>query len=261
MSFRPALPSASLGPAGPSRDRAPASMTPQAVLLAVVAVMAWQMALVASPVWAEPTSGRWQWPTDPPHPVLHPFEQPAHRYAAGHRGLDIAVAGTDVRAVEGGTVRFAGDVAGRGVVSVLHADGLLSTYEPVDAVVEAGARVEAGDLLGHVTTTAAGAWHCPKGPCLHLGARRGEDYLDPLLLLGARGPSVLLPLGGGGSPAPGGPAGGVSPGASDAPGEAGRKERAAGQARDRGSSSPSDDARAARPGGPGLREGRPFLAP
>ena len=261
MSSRASPPSASLGPAGPPRDRAPASVTPQAVLLAVVAVMAWLMALAASPVWAEPTSGRWQWPTEPPHPVFHPFEQPAHRYAAGHRGLDIAVSGTDVRAVEGGTVRFAGDVAGRGVVSVLHADGLLSTYEPVDAVVEAGARVEAGDLLGQVTTTAAGAWHCPEAPCLHLGARRGEDYLDPLLLLGARGPSVLLPLGGGGSPAQSDPAAGVSPEARDAPGEAGSGERAAGPARVRGGSSASDGARAARPVGPGLREGRPFLAP
>ena len=39
--------------------------------------------------------------------------------------------------------------------------------------------------------------HCPEVACLHLGARRGENYLDPMLLLGVRRPSVLLPWAGG----------------------------------------------------------------
>lgn len=169
-------------------------------VLAVVSALAWVLVMVASPVAANPTEGRWQWPMDPPHHILHRFEEPEHRYAAGHRGLDIGApsgVGTAVRAVETGTVRFAGEVAGRGVVSVLHADGLLSTYEPVTAGVAAGEHVTAGAVLGQVTEARVGDPHCPEGPCLHLGARRGEDYLDPLLLLGARGPSVLLPLGGG----------------------------------------------------------------
>ena len=175
------------------------SSDPGAALLAVVALVLWVMVLGASPVAAEPAAGRWQWPSSPPHQVLHGFEQPEHRYAAGHRGVDLMVhggAGAPVRAVEDGTVRFAGDVAGRGVVSVMHADGLISTYEPVMAKVRAGQSVAVGDLLGDLAPAGTGGPHCPEGPCLHLGARRGEDYLDPLLLLGARGPSVLLPWGG-----------------------------------------------------------------
>lgn len=190
------------GSSAETGDPRPVGATgPAATLLAVVAMVLWVMVLAASPVAAEPTASRWQWPTAPPHEVLHRFEQPEHQYAAGHRGLDIAAndgLGTEVRAVEAGTVRFAGDVAGRGVVSVLHEDGLLSTYEPVASQVTAGEVVAAGDLLGQVAEGAGGTSHCPEGPCLHLGARQGEHYLDPLLLLGARGPSVLLPWGGAG---------------------------------------------------------------
>src|SRR5699024_8715176 len=82
-----------------------------------------------------------------------------------------------------GTVRFSGSVAGRGVVSVLHADGLVSTYEPVHGLVEAGTRVGAGEVLGTLESDST-ASHC-EGGCLHLGARRGGIYLDPLPLLGA----------------------------------------------------------------------------
>ncbi|MBP2410757.1 murein hydrolase activator EnvC family protein [Brachybacterium fresconis] len=136
---------------------------------------------------------RWQWPVPGPHPVVHPFDAPENPYGPGHRGIDVAVdgAGTPVRAVEAGTVRFSGDVAGRGVVSVLHADGLISTYEPVTGALEKGAKVRAGEVLGEIADD--GASHCSSRSCLHLGARRGQGYLDPEVLLGAWGPSVLLP--------------------------------------------------------------------
>src|SRR5699024_7763413 len=76
---------------------------------------------------------RWRGPLSPPRTVVAEFRAPAHRYGPGPRGIDIAVPaeGAEVHAVEAGTVRFSGSVAGRGVVSVLHADGLVSTYEPV----------------------------------------------------------------------------------------------------------------------------------
>lgn len=159
---------------------------------------------------------RWRWPLPPPHTVLSPFEAPEHRYGPGHRGIDIAVPaeGARVRAVEAGTVRFSGSVAGRGVVSVVHADGLISTYEPVDGQLEVGSGVEPGEVLGTLESGSA-ASHCPGG-CLHLGARRGGDYLDPLPLLGAHGPSVLLPWAGqsrdGGPPAAEGSGAFASPG-------------------------------------------------
>lgn len=177
-------------PARPSRPVSRPALLP-VLLLAAALLLA---VLPSEPAHAD--AARWRWPVPAPHTVLTPFEQPEHRYGPGHRGIDIAVPadGATVRAVESGTVRFSGEVAGRGVVSVRHADGLLSTYEPVRGVLEAGSAVRAGDVLGTVEH-GSDTSHCPGGGCLHLGARRGEGYLDPLLLLGARGPSVLLPWG------------------------------------------------------------------
>lgn len=164
----------------------------------LVALLAMVLLVVgALPEHARADGPRWQWPLPPPHPVISPFQAPAHPYGPGHRGIDIAVPaeGAAVRAVEAGTVRFSGIVAGRGVVSVQHADGLISTYEPVRGVLEEGRRVESGEVLGTLALASSSS-HCPGRSCLHLGARRGGTYLDPLPLLGAHGPSVLLPWGG-----------------------------------------------------------------
>ena len=137
---------------------------------------------------------RWRWPLRPRPPVLRPFRAPPSPYAAGHRGLDLAAAqGVPVLAVEGGTVTHAGVVAGRGTVSVAHAGGLNSTYEPVDPVVAAGAVVSAGEVLGTVRARDGPATHCGARVCLHLGARRASAYLDPYPLL-AGGRIALLPL-------------------------------------------------------------------
>ena len=137
---------------------------------------------------------RWRWPIRPRPPVLRPFRAPPSPYAAGHRGLDLAAAdGVLVLAVEGGTVTHAGVVAGRGTVSVAHAGGLSSTYEPVDPVVAAGAVVSVGDVLGTVRARDGPAPHCGARACLHLGARRAASYLDPRPLL-AGGRIALLPL-------------------------------------------------------------------
>lgn len=131
------------------------------------------------------------WPL-PPVPVVEaPFREPTHRYGPGHRGVDLAAeAGTPVRAAAAGTVVFAGVLAGRGVVSVQHPDGLRTTYEPVAAVVTAGTPVVAGAPLGTVVTGHRGC----RATCLHWGARRDRGtYLDPLLLVVPRRVR-LLPL-------------------------------------------------------------------
>lgn len=80
-----------------------------------------------------------------------------------------------------GVVAFAGDLAGRGVVSVEHPDGLRTTYEPVTPLLPQGTVVVRGQPLGVVQ---AGHSGCPAAACLHWGVRRGEVYLDPLRLLG-----------------------------------------------------------------------------
>ena len=134
---------------------------------------------------------RWQWPMQPRPPVLRPFLAPVTTYGAGHRGLDLgADPGERVRAVEAGVVTHAGDIAGRGTVTVTHADGLRSTYEPLGAEVSMGEQVHVGHVLGVLQP---GGSHCGARACLHLGARHGAGYLDPLLLL-VSGRLALLPL-------------------------------------------------------------------
>jgi murein DD-endopeptidase MepM/ murein hydrolase activator NlpD len=130
------------------------------------------------------------WPVAPPA-VVRPFDPPAQPWLAGHRGVDIAAPpSVVVRSAGAGIVLFAGTVAGRGVVSVGHAGGLRTTYEPVTASVKLGALVAQGDPIGRLE---AGHRGCVQAACLHWGLRRGPLYLDPLALLGL-GRVRLLPL-------------------------------------------------------------------
>nr|MDQ2721976.1 M23 family metallopeptidase [Actinomycetota bacterium] len=114
--------------------------------------------------------------------VARPFQPPASQYGPGHRGVDLAAAvGTPVLAAGDGVVVFAGELAGRGVVSVQHPDGLRTTYEPVTPQVRPGAAVVRGQPLGVLEP---GHPDCAAAACLHWGVRRGEAYLDPLRLIG-----------------------------------------------------------------------------
>jgi murein DD-endopeptidase MepM/ murein hydrolase activator NlpD len=160
------------------------------VLLSLAAL--WALGPV--PAVAEPAlpgaSVLWSAPL-PELAVTRPFDVLPSRYTAGHRGVDLAGApGTPVLAAGDGVVVFAGMVAGRPVVSVDHAGGLRTTYEPVGPSVGAGQAVARGSPVG---TLLAGHPGCTAAACLHWGLRRGEDYLDPLALLSV--PRVrLLPL-------------------------------------------------------------------
>lgn len=130
---------------------------------------------------APTTQARWQWPLPTPEMVLAPFDGPAQRWLPGHRGVDLA--GFDsapVRVVADGTVSFSGVINGVGVISVVHPDGTLSTYQPVLNTSGKGKQVRAGDLIGTLATKGS---HCWPLTCLHLGARRGKQYLDPMMFL------------------------------------------------------------------------------
>ncbi len=124
------------------------------------------------------------WPLAGAPVVVGAFDPPAEAWLPGHRGVDLAGAlGQPVYAAGAGTVSFAGRVAGTGVVSITHPDGLRTTYEPVAASVHAGDRVAIGTPIGTIDARLS---HCPAGPapCLHWGLIRGGAYLDPLMLLG-----------------------------------------------------------------------------
>jgi len=158
--------------------------------LAFVVLSAGASVLPMSP--AAPTPRGWDWPLQPVPRVVHPFRPPSSPYGPGHRGVDLAgVLGEGVVAVAPGVVKFAGSVAGIGVVVVDHGT-VSSTYQPIGASVSTGQRVAAGDRLGWLMLIGS---HCLPEPCLHLGAKRDDTYLDPLDLLPTR-PIRLKPVGG-----------------------------------------------------------------
>jgi murein DD-endopeptidase MepM/ murein hydrolase activator NlpD len=172
---------------------------PAAAVMCLAAMLAGWPAMAAPQ--AAPVSGpaaplvaaAWSWPLAGSPDVSRPFDLTAGPYRAGHRGVDLAgTPGQPVLAAADGVVVFAGMVAGRPVVSVDHPGGLRTTYEPVAPSVGAGQPVARGSPLG---TLEGGHPGCPVAACLHWGLRRGETYLDPMLLL--RPPRVrLLPWNG-----------------------------------------------------------------
>lgn len=141
---------------------------------------------------AETTAGSnvavvYEWPLAPPA-VLRPFDDPEQPWLPGHRGVDLAgPVGSPVRAAADGVVAFAGSVAGRGVISIDHADGIRTTYEPVTAVVATGDVVARGTVIGTLDAGHPGLGGTLPGggdATLHWGARTGpQSYVDPTLLV------------------------------------------------------------------------------
>ncbi len=170
-------------------------------LAALVAVTAAVAVIAAGPVargdsrppipHTAPASYR---PPVAPLRVLRPFQPPPTPYAAGHRGVDLATtSGMQVRAAGAGVVRFAGSVAGRGVIVIAHPDGITTEYEPVRPRVLVGTAVAGGTVIA---TVVGKHGSFTAGTCLHWGARRNGTYFDPLSLLRRLGPVRLLPWSG-----------------------------------------------------------------
>lgn len=124
--------------------------------------------------YVDPASGK-------PNParVLRGFEAPEQKWSPGHRGVDMALAvGSPVVAAEDGVVAFVGTVAGKPVVSITHADGVRTTYQPVHGAVKQGQEVREGQVIGRLGNPVDGY------PGLHWGALIAKDtYIDPLTLL------------------------------------------------------------------------------
>lgn len=118
------------------------------------------------------------------------FTPPPEPWLAGHRGIDLAApATTPVLAPGPGTIRFAGPVAGKGVITIDHPDGLRTTYLPVTPSVRRGQPITSGAKIGVLEASKP---HCEES-CLHWGLIRAARYLNPLQLLG-HSPTRLLPF-------------------------------------------------------------------
>ncbi|MDQ1128791.1 murein hydrolase activator EnvC [Microbacterium sp. SORGH_AS_0888] len=167
----------------------------RAAVLALLGVLALLAPLAVAPgagaadasAAADGASPAWDWPLRAPR-IVRGYVRPPHPYGAGHRGIDLT--GTDdvVRAPADGVVAFAGDVAGRPVLTIDHGDGWVSSFEPVATAMRPGTAVLRGQQVGEITASGHGA-----PGVLHLGARRDGEYVNPLLLLGGVPRAVLLP--------------------------------------------------------------------
>ena len=159
---------------------------------------------------------RYRSPTAESRPrVVHPFEKPAQRWSAGHRGVDLAVPKNDRRvyAPAPGKVVFSGTVVNRKVLVIAHPDGQRSTFEPMDETLPVGTTVAAGEVIGTVAIpdSVGGTGERPyrrcSTVCLYWGVRQGgargdgsgkdAEYINPMSLLGSKEPSILLPVPGG----------------------------------------------------------------
>ncbi len=152
------------------RHLAPAALAPArlvAVPLLVVCMVLARVPLVAAQTvvtYLAPVDGR----------VIDGFRPPSSPYGPGNRGLEYATTpGQGVRAAADGEVTFAGRIGASAHVVVLHPDGLRTSYSFLSATsVQRGDQVVQGQVVGIA------------GPVVHFGARAGERYIDPNLLLG-----------------------------------------------------------------------------
>lgn len=95
-----------------------------------------------------------------------------------HEGVDIAAPeGTEIRAVQSGKVRFAGNKGGYGkVVELEHADGSITRYAHAARIhVQRGDRIEVGESIADVGQTGHAT-----GPHLHFQVERGGKATDPI---------------------------------------------------------------------------------
>ena len=130
--------------------------------------------VIAAALFSAPAPGEY---TPPVEGVpIDAFRAPASPYAAGNRGVDYATdPGQPVLAAAEGEVVFAGRVGHGQHVVVLHPDGVRTSYSFLAAVgVRRGDRVERGAPVGTAGTR------------VHIGARIGEAYVDPLRLFSGR---------------------------------------------------------------------------
>ena len=122
-----------------------------------------------------------RWPVE--GPLTSPYGIRFHGLRPDlHRGVDIAVpTGTEVRAMKGGRVRFAGTMSGYGqVVWLEHGGDLLSVYAHLSSLrVQAGQEVDHREVIG-----LSGQSGNARGAHLHFEVWRRGREIDPVPFLG-----------------------------------------------------------------------------
>jgi murein DD-endopeptidase MepM/ murein hydrolase activator NlpD len=139
---------------------------------------------------AEPSGSArgWVWPVRGAR-IAAPYAAPAHAYGPGHRGIDLEPRGdAHVRSPADGVVAFSGTVAGRGILTIDHGGGLVTTLEPIASDLHPGDAVTATEEVGEISS----GGHVAAGT-IHFGVRLNGAYVNPLLLLGGVPRAILLP--------------------------------------------------------------------
>lgn len=145
------------------------------------------LTLVVAAILVAADGEPWRWPVDPPRSIARQYLAPATPYGPGHRGIDIRAPAGTLYAPADGVVHFAGVVVDRPVLSIRHGDGVISSFEPVAAVVTRGDAVTRGEVIGTVL-----AGHC-ESLCVHVGVRVDGEYVSPMAWFGGIPASVLWP--------------------------------------------------------------------
>lgn len=184
-------------PAGDEEDRV---MTPLArglvlvvVTIGLVAVpggaAASSAAMAARAPSGGPTAHGWLWPVHDAR-IAAPYAAPAQAYGPGHRGVDLEPRDGDahVRSPADGVVAFSGMIAGRGILTIDHGGGLVTTLEPITSELHPGDAVSSGEEVGEISL----GGHAPAA-AIHFGVRLNGEYINPLLLLGGVPRAILLP--------------------------------------------------------------------
>lgn len=125
----------------------------------------------------------------PPGQVVRSFA-PVGQYA-GHWGVDYAMDfGSEVTAIAGGVVTFAGSVAGVKSVTIDHGGGVRTSYSYLGSIlVSIGDGVGGGDIVGTSGTDHSAA-------AIHISARVSGRYVDPSFMFECRRGTIRLsPLG------------------------------------------------------------------
>ncbi|MEY3407536.1 MAG: hypothetical protein RL038_597 [Actinomycetota bacterium] len=95
---------------------------------------------------------------------------------SGHRGIDIAITGSDlVYSPTAAEVVWVGAIGGESGISLTDDFGYRHTLMHLTSELEVGDSVVAGDVIG----VAQNSGHCGFEICIHWSVRQGEKYLDP----------------------------------------------------------------------------------